>query len=447
MPEEVPVGPAPGDVAFGHVPDWMDSTFFEKSLRAGLEDPGLRVTGNDVRAATGKGENYVSIVYAARVTTVKKDGERDGKDEEEHHLIIKCLPSNKARRLMSNNAEFFRKEVDMYEMVFPEYKRLAIGRGVTLPWPRHYSTLLDGEGDYLVMDDLRVAGYVMTDRLAGLDPAHLGAALRALAKFHAFSYALQLKEPEVFRTKVYDRFPETMFAYKSEEMMDMFIKQAYGDTADAIREWGEPKHEMIADWMHAVKGTSVRQIIELLSPDDPGAVLNHGDFWVNNMLFRYPSGEGAREPADVRLLDFQIARVCSPAADLSYLLATSITKVVREAHWEALLQNAYHDTFWETLEALGAKEIAKARSSELFTWPWLQSEMRRFLPFALCTSVTTATVVLAESSDAPDMDTMTEDQLLGKDLNNPFAHLVKAKLYQERLRGLLDFFLEQGVFQ
>jgi hypothetical protein len=51
--------------------------------------------------------------------------------------------------------------------------------------------------------------------------------------------------------------------------------------------------------------------------------------------------------------------VCSPAGDLSYLLATSITKAVRDEHWETLLESAYHETFWETLEALGAKELAE----------------------------------------------------------------------------------------
>ncbi|XP_071442994.1 uncharacterized protein [Hetaerina americana] len=362
--EEENRSPSPGDVMFGHVPDWLNSGFFEKALRDGLGDPGLRVSGCEVKSAIGKGENYVSVVYAAKVTTAAK-----GEGSVQHHLIIKCLPSNKARKMMSN---------------------------------------------------------------------------KALARFHAFSYALKLKEPEVFRAKVYDLFPETMFSVNSKGMIEVFVRNAFQDTAAVIREWADDKYDVITDWMDSSRDGITGVIIRLLSPDDPGAVLNHGDFWTNNMLFRH-SSEGPED--NVKLLDFQISRVCSPAADLSYLMTTSITAAVCKAHWDNLLRTEYLRTFWDTLGTLGARNLASESQPDLYSWPWLQSEILRFRPFALVTAFTTTQVILTEESHVPDMDSMTEEQLTGQVDHNPFSDLSKGKQYQVRLRGMLDGFLEEGLFQ
>lgn len=48
----------------------------------------------------------------------------------------------------------------------------------------------------IVFEDLRESGFMMADRNNGLDKAHCSLMLKHLAKLHASSYVLGLKQPE-----------------------------------------------------------------------------------------------------------------------------------------------------------------------------------------------------------------------------------------------------------
>lgn len=48
----------------------------------------------------------------------------------------------------------------------------------------------------IVFEDLREAGFIMADRNDGLDKAHCALMLKHLAKLHASSYVLGIKQPE-----------------------------------------------------------------------------------------------------------------------------------------------------------------------------------------------------------------------------------------------------------
>lgn len=50
-------------------------------------------------------------------------------------------------------------------------------------------------------------------------------------------------------------------------------------------------------------------------------VLNHGDPWVNNTLFKYD--ENSQIPTDVVFIDFQMTHWASPGFDINYFLYTS----------------------------------------------------------------------------------------------------------------------------
>lgn len=78
----------------------------------------------------------------------------------------------------------------------------------------------------------------------------------------------------------------------------------------------------------------------LLRPAEPMAVLCHGDFCRNNLLFQYDPVTGL--PTDVVMIDPAQARYASPAVDLSFFLYLNTTDVDRVALWDDYL-DAYLD--------------------------------------------------------------------------------------------------------
>lgn len=71
---------------------------------------------------------------------------------------------------------------------------------------------------------------------------------------------------------------------------------------------------------------------ELLRPVEPLAVLCHGDFCRNNLLFRYDAATG--RPVAAVMLDPAQARYASPAVDLSFFLYMNTTDADRQARWD-----------------------------------------------------------------------------------------------------------------
>ena len=79
-------------------------------------------------------------------------------------------------------------------------------------------------------------------------------------------------------------------------------------------------------------------------------VISHGDYWVNNLMFKYENR--SPEPTAVRMLDFQFCRYLHPAIDVAQLIFTCTTKQLRKICLHALLSD-YHKTFRYTMRELG----------------------------------------------------------------------------------------------
>lgn len=82
-------------------------------------------------------------------------------------------------------------------------------------------------------------------------------------------------------------------------------------------------------------------------------VQNHGDAWMNNMLWKNDE-EG--NVVDVLVVDHQEGFYGSPGIDLNHFINTSCNLDVQTSHIDELL-SLYHAILVETLTKLGAKHI------------------------------------------------------------------------------------------
>ncbi|KAG8238208.1 hypothetical protein J437_LFUL017515 [Ladona fulva] len=325
---------------------WLDLHFVQNSLREGLGNPELVLVEHEVLPANARGENYASVVYKCSAKDVS------GK---EYRVIIKTIPTNAVRQLFCNKAEIFRKEIDMYTVVFPDYEDMLLASGMKRFWAKYYYSSMDGSKDTIVLEDIKPHGFVMRERRLGLNADHLEVAMTALARYHACSIALRLRGPEAFERKVTSRFQELLFTPDNENMT-YWLESCIKTGSKAIMDWEGDKYSRIADKIRECGPELQRKTWEDFRPKE-GAVLNHGDFWVNNMMFKYATPEeaetGAGKPTEVVLLDFQIARYCSPVIDLFYLMVTSVTPETRKKHWRRLVEGVYMHSLWSDIERLG----------------------------------------------------------------------------------------------
>lgn len=85
--------------------------------------------------------------------------------------------------------------------------------------------------------------------------------------------------------------------------------------------------------------TCIIQKLTMAAQSDPNAfnVINHGDMWSNNAMFRYDSVS----LLDAILVDFQCGYFASPALDILNIIFTSSSKALRAHDWDEIVIH-YH---------------------------------------------------------------------------------------------------------
>ncbi|KAK7869206.1 hypothetical protein R5R35_001148 [Gryllus longicercus] len=313
-------------------PSWLDKGLIQQALCNGGEE-NLQVAALDVTLPIPSGENYSSTIYRAKATLT---------DGQHRSFIVKGPSPGATLANMSSEGGVFQREAELLGTLIPQMQALledaAPGRFPPLaPRCYHHGT---SPVEFLVLEDLTPAGFKMANRKRGLGLRHSLLALRTLARFHAASHALLRRQPELA-----EKLGNTWRAMYN--TMETFVKGEMGAAAEACRSW--PGCEDYADRLDKFKVVAIDKFTEL-NDAKPGAfnVITHGDYWVNNMMFRYEEGE----LKEFRAVDLQMSHAASPAIDLIYFLSSSVSDLIHEHHQDLLLRE-YHWELKETLELLG----------------------------------------------------------------------------------------------
>nr|CAD7413547.1 unnamed protein product [Timema poppensis] len=175
--------------------------------------------------------------------------------------------------------------------VMPKFMEFQRRNNVKNPFnevPRCYKSLADGENDFLVLEDLSPEGYQLFSRTKGLDFPHCAKVIHMLGRFHALSYALKDQEPDLYQELVKN-------SVKFKEVKNRL----------------EPS------------GTVMRGPVTFFTNTTKKAVM------VSPKLEK------------TRMIDFQLARFGSPVLDLSFFIYSCTSQELREAHYEELIKVLY----------------------------------------------------------------------------------------------------------
>lgn len=135
------------------------------------------------------------------------------------------------------------------------------------------------------MKDLSPKGYVMKNRLKGLDREHLFMLLKKLAQVHAASAVLYEKNDQIYKTLnfgLYNREIDVFYPY---------FYNFWDALCNAVSSW--PGYESYAIKLKAMRSELIENGCKAYDKEDGDFhVFTHGDLWMNNIMFNYDSKGG-----------------------------------------------------------------------------------------------------------------------------------------------------------
>ncbi|ETN60248.1 Juvenile hormone-inducible protein [Anopheles darlingi] len=318
---------------------FLTKEYLEGILRREQRENAIKVESFKVVAPLAKGENYSSDIL--RVTINYTTGSHNHRTQT---YIIKVSFGRDEDNDLLDVYDVFKREIAAYDVVMPKVEQLlsSIGYNKRLAPVAHaiHSTTIK----HFVFEDLSLQGYKPVDRAAGLSFSQLQMVLEKVAKFHAATAVLYTIDEESMASHHYRNISEDV-----PHFYPLFQNSvvACGEQAST---WPTTKGR-IAEKLLALERTIIAKGCQVYTRNERDwfSVLNHGDLWVNNVMYKVEPRTG--KPLDVLLVDYATGFFGSPAIDLSYLLFTSAANDVTVDDFDLLLQH-YHAELVDTLTKL-----------------------------------------------------------------------------------------------
>uniref|UniRef100_A0A1B6EBX7 CHK kinase-like domain-containing protein n=2 Tax=Clastoptera arizonana TaxID=38151 RepID=A0A1B6EBX7_9HEMI len=312
------------------IPFWLDKNFLTQLLLVHHNSDQIDVATFEVTPAVSNGNNYSSIVLRVFIKY-----EENGKLTQKSLIIKTELPNGKTKDVIEEIG-IFNKERFLYREVIPIMKDI-IGFNLV---PEYYPS-----SEAIVLEDLKEKGYVLCDRLNRLDFDHCNIFMKIIGKFHAASFYIQESQPELFKNEnITTKIDFTSNPHP--EVKDYFYN-SFKCFQSALEEWHG--FEQTAIFIENNLDKLWNKMVEVHSKKKHIALLNHGDAWSANMLFKHDENG---KVVDVKLIDLQIYKIVSPALDLITFLLTSTQEEVRK-HRLSELYDSYLHSFNSLLKNVG----------------------------------------------------------------------------------------------
>nr|XP_019559290.2 uncharacterized protein LOC109428070 [Aedes albopictus] len=312
-------------------------------------------------------EGLIGELHKATIT----EGER------QLDLLCKIPPLDPMRRAQFNSIALFDREVNVYANLLPAMFEFQREKGLTeelnsgfFNVPKCYLTHFDADNEQalILLEDLRNREFCMWNKLESINYEHAKLLLIQLGRFHGLSLAMKEQRPDLFEPfKVPDVM--VMAMEQNEQLMGMF-----NTALDAAISVLDPSEERALFKMEGLRNEFFTTLQSCVDPEraEPFAVLNHGDCWVNNLMYGYQDGA----PREVLLLDWQLVRYGSPVLDLLYFIFCCTDEALRERHYDEMIR-IYYTALKDLLEKVGSEAM------DLFPLTALLRQMKTFGRFAV----------------------------------------------------------------
>lgn len=337
--------------------------------------------------ASQNGDSFAADVMRITIELPAKDDDSDNNNNSPAmKLIAKVAPKLTFRRVsgqdnsfpwrlilwrfqdMYNIPHLFAREMFMYNKLLPNFRAYQEQQkhlGALQPIFDNYPQLINSSNDsfeeFVLLADLCEEGYQTFERTQGASLQVCKEILRNFSRFHAISFVYKSRDKDRFDDLVGENLRETLFVKDIPPSFDAFLQSKI----DLIRKKLEncPRKdidELADERLKEFQKNFSDEMFETCHEQDY-AVVCHGDSWISNFMYKVNEDHSLT----VKLIDFQVSRYTTPVVDLSYFLATSTDKKLRESLPELLLY--YYNTLMGEIRLMGCKAPETLYPYEVFT--------------------------------------------------------------------------------
>ncbi|KAK9298052.1 hypothetical protein QLX08_008407 [Tetragonisca angustula] len=384
----------------------------------------VNVLSWDFDGTSSKGDNYLSTIYKIKVI-----GTVDGK-EIEVGSVIKSLPKNIGRRKTYRSAEFFSNEIMFYTKIIPQFDIFVKEKyqAQMLCIPRHFVSVMDGENDFVALENVTFLGYGPIGRQTSLNEAQFKIILEGLARFHAISFAFKDQKPDKFK-EIVGYLHETYYSDKHWNWYKRFHEKIVDITKDALaREC--PNSEAEKKFKPYKAEDLFQKAIKLCNRKyHSTSVVSQGDSWLPNYMVREATNE-------IIILDFQLARCASPVLDLSTSFYSCTEKPLWDEKFDTFLKY-YYNELSKNITLLGSNP------ENVYSWSTFMKETKEQFIFGMIFAMEIIPMVLLDDTDVFDLDDIEDDS--GVDIADIWTvSFIKTKEGRRRMANMIIHAVEKG---
>nr|XP_022909481.1 uncharacterized protein LOC111420665 [Onthophagus taurus] len=384
----------------------------------------------DVSSTNKKGDGYMSVIYNATITSTNED-ERNEKNKKVS-VIVKLSPENKSFREQAFTKELFENEIMFYHEILTSFHEFQKSKSIEKPFifaPKCYASTMMNEREGLVLENLKVKGFQLWNRMIPMDRNHLEITLKGYAKFHALSIAFKDQHKEKFleyKTRMHDVFE---LYDRNSVSKESFQKMAEGVTSyfDPIKD--KKYLEKFVNYLQSMKDTS--GLFYSKNMDEYGVVI-HGDGWCNNMMYKYEDSTNNSKPLDICFLDFQIINYNTPIHDFTHFFYTSSSKEDQD-NLEHYI-NMYYETLSDFIKKLGS-DPEKTYPKSVFNAHW-----KKYCSNGINVAMFMIKMMTSESDEVPDFAKTSEKE----SILDALSYEPKNTDYKKRVRDIIVHFCDRG---
>lgn len=296
--------------------------------------------------------------------------------DRELSLMCKFLPESEEQNECYNSFLLFEREVFVYRQLLTEFEKLQIDNGFEYrdadgfwAFPKCYFANYDQEyptKSIIIMEDLTTENFSVKNKFTPSDFNHTRKLFIELAKFHALSFVMKVKKPEVF-----EKFKQIKCSMYSVMTTDSMKHLAPRNVELASKLFDDDEGE-IRDKVLSFKDCLWQRIQVILDGklSEPYSVILHGDIWINNVMFNYHKNN-EDDIKETRLVDWQMTYYGSVGCELTNYLFCCVDKTVRDQYKDDLLR-----IYYSTMEKFLLKFSLDIK--KVFPYHAFEEQLRKF---------------------------------------------------------------------